>query len=89
MAMTVQLRLTTEDQIAFADSLKEYMHKSTYSQAFIHAAESFLDLRPRYLAQLVTITRLETEIARLNSVVEGARSAAALLLEKTSQGDLL
>ena len=73
----------------FVESLKRETGATTASKAYVKAAESYYPDQ-----QLISLLRHQAKIdcgriERLQSVIEGARSAAAHLLEKTGQPDLL
>lgn len=70
-----------------ADLLRIHYGQKTASKAFALAAADAIPLyrETQELQQVVEAQRLE--ILRLQRVIEQARSAAALLLEKTSQAD--
>ena len=78
--------LDADDQ--FVESLKHATGSTTASKAYVNAAESFLSNR-----ELIALLRGRAEedfakIQRLESIIEGARSAAAQLLDKTSQQEI-
>jgi hypothetical protein len=64
-----------------------YGHK-TASKAFASAAADAIPLFRRNQELQSVIESQKTEIARLLRVIENARSAAALLLEKTGQEEM-
>ncbi len=55
----------------------------------LRAAEEYLPLLLKLEYRDRQIAELEERLRVASQVIEGARSAAALLLEKTAQGDLL
>lgn len=71
------------------EQLKASTSQSTGSKAVMHAAQNYLpllnklELRDREIADLTERLRVASQ------VIEGARSAAAQLLEKTAQVDML
>lgn len=69
------------------DRLKMHTGERVASKAYKFAAEDVPDMSAeiRDLHRIVDDQKLE--IRRLKAVIEQARSAAALLLEKTSQAD--
>lgn len=71
------------------DTLKNRTHSATASKAVMSACSHFVGLLDIVDQQRVRIAELETALRVQRQVIEGARSAAALLLERTSQGDLL
>lgn len=72
----------------FVELLKAQTGTNTASKAYAHAAECYgMYVTANGLAEL-EIDDLRRKILRLESVIEGARSAAALLLDRTSQADL-
>ncbi|OSN64801.1 MULTISPECIES: hypothetical protein [Pseudomonas syringae group] len=73
----------------FVEALKSQTGTTTASKAFVHAADRYQHLRVKIDDQRILIESLTSDLARANRVIEGARSAAALLLEKTGQLDLL
>lgn len=75
------------DQLA--DDLKFVTGQATASKAVLHAATRYSALLADFNFQTLDIEKLEHEIVRLHSIIEGARSAAALLLDHTAQEDLL
>ncbi|RIA35934.1 hypothetical protein DFO61_0387 [Ectopseudomonas oleovorans] len=72
---------------ALADRMKLHYGQRVASKAFAMAAEDALALSARNHELEDVITAQKLEIRRLQAVIEQARSAAALLLEKTSQAD--
>jgi uncharacterized coiled-coil protein SlyX len=72
----------------FVESLKGQTGTNTASKAFIHAAERFQHLRLKIDDQDRYIEAIEADLARLRAVIEGARSAAALLLDRVAQAEL-
>lgn len=73
----------------FVEKVKRATHCRVGSKAFIEAGHGFI-------VQKDKIARLERELAAAREqikvyqqTIEGARSAAALLLERVGQGDLL
>lgn len=72
-----------------AASLKASTHEATASKAVLAAAYSYAGLLDDVVALNQQVLELQTEVLRLRAVLQGARSAAALLVEKTGQGDLL
>lgn len=72
-----------------ADLLRRLTSQATASKAVLVAASAYPTLVDDLAQSDMQIEHLETEILRLRSIIEGARSAAALLLEKTAQGDLM
>lgn len=73
----------------FVESLKRATGVATGSKAYEKAAADYDYLVKTVAWQKGEIARLEGVIRQRDQVIEGARSAAALLLEKTGQGDLL
>lgn len=83
--MVIQLRDVTD---SFVELIKSQTGQTTASKAFMLAAERYgMYVTANAQAEL-EIDRLTSKIHRLESVIEGARSAAALLLDRTSQTDL-
>lgn len=74
---------------ALADQLKSAFGTATASKAVLAAARRHLCLVASLDDATQHIEACELEIRRLRSIIEGARSAAALLLERTGQTDLL
>lgn len=72
-----------------ADLLRRLTSQATASKAVLVAASAYPTLVDDLAQSDMQIEHLETEILRLRSIIEGARCAAALLLEKTAQGDLM
>ncbi len=72
-----------------ADLLRRLTSQATASKAVLVAASAYPTLVDDLAQSDMQIEHLETEILRLRLIIEGARSAAALLLEKTAQGDLM
>lgn len=72
-----------------ADQLKARFASSTASKAVLAAASSYLSVSASLDSALEAVEARDLEIRRLRSIIEGARSAAALLLERTGQTDLL
>ncbi|RFF52926.1 hypothetical protein [Xanthomonas campestris] len=74
---------------AFVEELKRLTSQKTGSKAFMHAAEQYGPLHVYNLTLADQVTELRTEVARLQGIIEGARSAAAVLLDQVAQSDLL
>lgn len=72
-----------------ADLLRRLTSQATASKAVLVAASAYPTLVDDLAQSDMQIEHLEAEILRLRSIIEGARSSAALLLEKTAQGDIL
>jgi hypothetical protein len=72
----------------FVESLKNQTRTNTASKAFVYAAERYESLNSTIedLKRRIHLLELRHDVAL--SVIEGARSAAALLLDRTSQADL-
>lgn len=71
------------------DDLKAVTGQVTASKAVFHAATRYTGLLSEFNDLCLYIAQLEQEGARLRSIIEGARSAAALLLDQTAQESLL
>ena len=74
---------------ALAEKLKAQTQQTTGSKAVLKAAEDYLPLLWKLSEQEKEIADLRRKLAAAAQVIEGARSAAALLLERTGQGELL
>lgn len=74
------------DQLA--DDLKSVTGQATASKAVLHAASKYSALLTDFNFQSLDVEKLEQEVVRLRTIIEGARSAAALLLDHTAQEDL-
>lgn len=72
-----------------ADQLKAHFGQKTASGAVREAANRYFDLYQQHQELLRLGTEYRAEIERKNQIIENARSAAAALLDKTAQGDLL
>lgn len=72
-----------------AAELKSVTGESTASKACISAVTGYLEIIDLYNDLDSRYRVLQLENLRLLQVIEGARSAASLLLEQTGQGDLL
>lgn len=72
-----------------AEALKAHYGQRVASKAFSAAADDALGLARSNQELHDVIDSQRIEIRRLQDIIERARSAAAQLLEKTSQGDLL
>ncbi|UFH51160.1 hypothetical protein [Pseudomonas sp. KNUC1026] len=77
----------------FPDDLVELLKARTgsaaASKAVVTACYASISQADQIERQRLRIAELETALRVSRQVVEGARSAAALLLEHTAQGDLL
>ena len=72
----------------FVQTLKSQTGANTASKAYAHAAECYgMYVNANALAVL-EIDRLTAKVASLEATIEGARSAAALLLDRTAQQPL-
>jgi predicted RNA-binding Zn ribbon-like protein len=83
--MVIQLRDVTE---TFVETLKAQTGQSTASKAFIHTAEQFETNQIDLSWQAGRIEELELQLKQARAIIEGARSAAALLLDRTAQADI-
>lgn len=81
------IKFEVEDAEAFL--IRTYYGQKVASKAFRMAALEAPELHKETLQLRDVIDDQRIEIRRLQGIIEQARSAAALLLEKTSQGDLL
>jgi len=73
----------------FVEILKRNTSTTTASKAYAHAADRYQTLVLMIDDLRLQNDRLKTDLKRSRGIIEGARSAAAHLLEKTSQADLL
>jgi len=71
------------------DMLKQTTNTVAASKAVTHACYAYVGQRDEISRLRSRITELETAVRVQRQVIEGARSAAAVLLEHTAQGDLL
>ena len=72
----------------FVETLKRQTQTATASKAFAHAADRYQHLRLAIQDQEILIESLTADLAKANRIIEGARSAAAQLLEKTAQSEM-
>jgi len=74
---------------AEADLMRTHYGERTAAKAYAKAAIDALHLyrETQHLQETIEMQRIE--ILRYQRIIEQARSAAALLLEKTGQGDML
>lgn len=72
-----------------ASLVQGYYGQKVASKAFRMAALDAIELHAETLRLRDVIDDQRIEIRRLQGIIEQARSAAALLLEKTAQGDLI
>ncbi len=77
-----------EDDEFFVDGLKLATKSATAANAFRIAARDFRSNQLLIEDQRSTIESLRLTIERYESIIDNARSAAALLLERVSQADL-
>lgn len=77
-----------EDNDFLIDNLKRYTKSATAANAFRIAGQQFCENQDLIADQRSTIADLRLTIERYESIIENARSAAALLLERVSQADL-
>jgi hypothetical protein len=73
----------------FVDELKAATQSTTASKAYAKAASSYSFLQHQIDALRLDNARYERELLEAHQTIQRARSAAAQLLEYTSQGDLL
>lgn len=71
------------------DVLKESTGAAAASKAVTTAAFAYVSQRDEIARLRLRVAELETALRVQRQVIEGARSAAAILLEHTAQGDLL
>lgn len=71
-----------------ADQLKRLTSSATLSKAVLTVAERHRFLLIQNEDLTVEVDRLQAEVSRLRAVIEGARSAASQLVERTSQTEL-
>jgi hypothetical protein len=83
--MIVQIRNATDDMI---ETLMHATGSKTASGAFVQAAVLYVDLQLRNHELSQKLSASVTENKLLRARIESARSAAAALLDKTSQQDL-
>lgn len=81
------VKILDADEV-FVEKLKALTGEGTASKAFLKSALMF-DFYLQKTGDLTDqVCRLQDEARRLKQIISGARSAAALLLEKTGQEDL-
>lgn len=80
------VKFTVDD--AQADQVKKLTRHTVASKAYENAAHAAIALTVDLSDARAEIARLRRIIDRQQQVLEGARSAAALLLEVAGQGDL-
>ncbi len=89
MAKTLTLRLLDDEGKQLDKLLKAEPYIKTASKFLINCMKSY----PRHIDRIADledqVRHLEEKCHVLEDRIEGARSAAALLLEKTGQDDLL
>jgi len=83
--MLIKFDVTTEE----GDRLKMQYGQKVASKAFRMAASDAFELYRKNQELHEVIDSQRTKIRMLRHIIEQARSSAAQLLEKTSQGDLL
>ncbi len=71
------------------DVLKQFTSSAAATKAVTNACYGFVAQREQLERQRARIAELETALQVQRQVIDGARSAAALLLDNTAQGDLL
>ena len=81
------IKFNEENEILI-DNLKRYTKSVTAANAFRIAAAQYCHNQDLIEDQRSTIAELRLTIERYESIIENARSAAALLLERVSQADL-
>lgn len=72
----------------FVERLKQLTSEKTGSKAFARAAVQFESLHAHNLLLTDRVDSLRAELQRAYQIIEGARSAAALLLDRTAQTDI-
>ena len=77
-----------EDDQAVADMLRAHYGEKTASKGYQRAAREVVDQHREIRRLRDQIRSLEERIQCRDQVLEGARAAAALLLEKTGQKDM-
>lgn len=73
----------------FVEQLKASTGATTASKAYLYAAENHQLLRAQVGDLLSEVASLKRQLQVKARVIEQARSAAAALLDKTSQGDMI
>jgi hypothetical protein len=71
----------------FVEALKTSTGTTTGSKAYAYAAANYSQLSQKVMQSLIDKRALLNEIDRLERIIEGARSAAAQLLERTGQSE--
>lgn len=84
---TIMLVKILDADGAFVEALKVQTGEKTASKAYQRAAHDYEPLRAQVGDLLAENAALRRKVLIANQVIEGARSAAALLLDKTSQQD--
>ncbi len=77
-----------EDDQAVVDLLRAHYGEKTASKGYQRAAREVVDQHREIRRLRDQIRALEDRLLRRDQLIEGARAAAALLLEKTSQKDM-
>lgn len=73
---------------ALADQLKQKTSSATLSKAVLTVVKDHHCLMMQNEDLTLEVDRLQAEVNRLRSVIEGAREAAVQLFERTSQTEL-
>ncbi|WP_413791121.1 MULTISPECIES: hypothetical protein [unclassified Pseudomonas] len=68
----------------FVEALKRQTRTNTASKAYAHAAFEYQLLRNQIGDLEILVESLQTELDAANEVIQGARTAAALLLDRVS-----
>lgn len=84
--MNILIRDEFPDQLA--EDLKRHFGIKTASQAVLRACMNFLPHVEKVKRLEAEVLQLRESLDRQAQVLEGARSAAALLLEKTGQKEM-
>ena len=84
--MLVKITDFPDDMI---EDLKRATGQATASKAVFFASTQFISVCAERDEAQINGLNVWHEVLRLRKIIEGARSSAALLLEKTAQGDLM
>jgi hypothetical protein len=78
-----------EDDQSVADLLRAHYGEKTASKGYQRAAREVIAQHKEIRRLRGEVEALQERLLQRDQLIEGARSAAALLLEKTGQKDLL
>ena len=89
MAKTLTIRLSDEEEAKITEVFEQCPGLNTYSKLMIHCTSGFIESREYQEDLHRQIEDLEHQVEVYKGIIDSARNACAVVVDKTAQQDLL